>query len=46
MKPISSIVVCALMPGGAGDLFGLGVWLNGAGVYFVNDGTNTLDLLH
>ena len=33
-------------PPGAGDLFGLAIRANAAGVYFVNDGTNTLDLLH
>ena len=33
-------------PPGAGDLFGLAVRPQVAGVYFVNDGTNTLDLLH
>jgi len=33
-------------PPGAGDLFGLAIRENAAGVYFVNDGTNTLDLLH
>lgn len=32
--------------GGAGDLFGLAVTLQGNGVYFVNDGNNTLNLLH
>jgi hypothetical protein len=31
---------------GAGTLFGLAVTLNGKGVYFVDDGDNTLDLLH
>ncbi len=31
---------------GAGTLFGLAVAPNGAGVYFVDDGDNTLDLLH
>ena len=33
-------------PPGAGDLFELAIGANTAGVYFVNDGTNTLDLLH
>ena len=32
--------------GGAGDLFGLAVRGEDQGVYFVNDGNNTLDLLH
>jgi len=33
--------------GGAGDLFGLAIRPEGSpGVYFVNDGNNTLDLLH
>ena len=31
---------------GAGTLFGLAVQEGGGGVYFVNDGNNTLDLLH
>jgi hypothetical protein len=31
---------------GAGTLFGLVVTLDGKGVYFVDDGDNTLDLLH
>ena len=31
---------------GAGTLFGLAVRPNGRGVYFVDDGDNTLDLLH
>jgi hypothetical protein len=31
---------------GAGTLFGLAVAPNGAGVYFVDDGTNTLNLAH
>jgi hypothetical protein len=30
---------------GAGTLFGLAVAPNGAGVYFVNDGNNTLNIL-
>jgi hypothetical protein len=33
-------------PPGNGTLFGLAVVPGGAGVYFVDDGTNTLDLLH
>ena len=32
--------------GGAGTLFGLAVAPHGAGVYFVDDGSNTLNLLH
>jgi hypothetical protein len=31
---------------GAGTLFGLAITPNGRGVYFVDDGDNTLDLLH
>jgi hypothetical protein len=31
---------------GAGTLFGLAITLNGKGVYFVDDGDNSLDLLH
>ena len=31
---------------GAGTLFGLALTLDGKGVYFVDDGDNTLDLLH
>src|SRR5262249_42024792 len=31
---------------GAGTLFGLAVAPKGAGVYFVDDGDNTLDILH
>jgi hypothetical protein len=31
---------------GAGTLFGLAIRPHAAGVYFVNDGNNTLDLLH
>lgn len=33
-------------PPGAGTLFGLAVVANGSGVYFVDDGSNTLNLLH
>jgi len=33
-------------PAGAGALFGLAVAPHGNGVYFVDDATNTLDLLH
>jgi hypothetical protein len=33
-----------LVKNGAGDLFGLAVTPNGRGIYFVNDGTNALDL--
>jgi hypothetical protein len=33
-------------PNGNGTLFGLAVAPGGAGVYFVDDGTNTLNLLH
>jgi len=31
---------------GAGTLFGLAVVPDGSGVYFVDDGDNTFDLLH
>lgn len=34
-----------LVPGGAGDLFGLAPAPDGRGLLFVNDGTNALDLL-
>jgi hypothetical protein len=33
-------------PNGNGTLFGLAVVPGGSGVYFVDDGTNTLNLLH
>ena len=33
-------------PNGNGTLFGLAVVPPGSGVYFVDDGTNTLNLLH
>jgi DNA-binding beta-propeller fold protein YncE len=33
-------------PAGAGALFGLAVAPHGHGIYFVDDATNTLDLLH
>jgi hypothetical protein len=33
-------------PNGNGTLFGLAVVPDGSGVCFVDDGTNTLDLLH
>mgnify|MGYP001150014444 CR=1 FL=1 len=33
-------------PNGNGALFGLAVVPDGSGVYFVDDATNTLDLLH
>jgi hypothetical protein len=33
-------------PNGNGTLFGLAVVPDGSGVHFVDDGTNTLDLLH
>jgi hypothetical protein len=33
-------------PAGAGALFGLAIAPRGSGVYFVDDATNTLDLLH
>jgi hypothetical protein len=37
----------SILPGkGAGTLFGLAITLNGKGVYFVDDGDNTLDSLH
>jgi DNA-binding beta-propeller fold protein YncE len=31
---------------GGGTLFGLAITPNGKGLYFVDDGDNTLDLLH
>jgi parallel beta-helix repeat protein len=31
---------------GGGTLFGLAITSNGKGVYFVDDGNNTLNLLH
>ena len=31
---------------GAGTLFGLAIRPNDQGVYFVNDGNNTLDVMH
>jgi hypothetical protein len=34
-----------LVPGGAGDLFGVTPAADGAGLLFVNDGTNALDFL-
>jgi hypothetical protein len=34
----------SLVKNGAGDLFGLALTPDGHGLYFVNDGTNTLDL--
>ena len=39
------VQVVTLDPAGAGTLFGLAVAPNNEGVYFVDDGTNTLDLL-
>ena len=33
-------------PPGAGALFGLAVAPGGSGVYYVDDATNTLNLLH
>jgi hypothetical protein len=39
------IVTRTLVPGGAGDLFGLAPAADGNGLLFVNDGTNALDLL-
>jgi len=33
-------------PPGAGTLFGLAITPNGSGIYFVDDGSNTLNLLH
>lgn len=35
-----------LISNGGGDLFGLAVAPHGRGLYYVNDGDNTLDLLH
>jgi hypothetical protein len=44
----SQVAVKAIDTSGqrAGTLFGLAITLNGKGVYFVDDGDNTLDLLH
>ena len=44
----AQVVVKNIDPGGAGagDLFGLAVKPDADAVYFVNDGTNTLNLLH
>jgi hypothetical protein len=42
----SQIATKQLDATGAGTLFGLAVTPNGSGVYFVDDGTNTLNLLH
>jgi hypothetical protein len=39
------VVTRTLVPGGAGDLFGVTTDANGDGLLFVNDGTNALDLL-
>jgi hypothetical protein len=39
------IATITLVPGGAGDLFGLTPTPDGRGLLFVNDGTNALDLL-
>jgi hypothetical protein len=36
--------VVTLVPGGAGDLFGVTPYSTGRGLLFVNDGTNALDL--
>jgi hypothetical protein len=33
-------------PAGNGTLFGLAVTPSGSGLYFVDDGSNTLNLLH
>jgi hypothetical protein len=42
----AQVVVKNIDPGGAGDLFGLAIKPDADAVYFVNDGTNTLNLLH
>jgi hypothetical protein len=39
------VVTRTLVPGGAGDLFGVTADADGDGLLFVNDGTNALDLL-
>src|SRR5205807_9957463 len=39
------VQVVTLDPAGGGTLFGLAVVSHNGGVYFVDDGTNTLDLL-
>jgi len=40
------IAIRTLVKNGAGDLFGLEPTASGTGILFVNDGSNTLDLLH
>jgi hypothetical protein len=42
----NQVAVKTVEPAGAGTLFGLAIAPNNAGVYFVDDGTNTLNLLH
>jgi hypothetical protein len=39
------VITRTLVPGGAGDLFGVTTDADGDGLLFVNDGTNALDLL-
>ena len=39
------VATVTLVPHGAGDLFGVTAEADGQGLLFVNDGTNTLDLL-
>jgi DNA-binding beta-propeller fold protein YncE len=43
--PAGQQVAKELIMNGTGDLFGLAVAPHGRGLYFVNDGENTLDLL-
>jgi hypothetical protein len=42
----AQIATFTLVPSGAGALFGLAVAPQGAGIYFVNDNANTLQLFH
>ncbi|HEX7972897.1 MAG TPA: hypothetical protein VF498_00685, partial [Anaerolineales bacterium] len=42
----AQVAVKTVEPAGAGTLFGLTITPNDQGVYFVDDGTNALDLLH
>lgn len=44
--PITIDTTATAPPGNGGTLFGLAVAPNGKGIYFVDDGDNTLDLFH
>jgi hypothetical protein len=46
MQVAAKLVDSTGTPPGAGTLFGLAVVPGGSGVYFVDDGSNTLNLLH